>query len=135
MYVALGDLELRDAWLASDVAARWRVKLAVSQASGAQACSLVYFELDHGCRLPRHTDSVEEVLVLLEGAAISRIEDRELELAAPCAVTIPAMAVHELRNAGSCVLRAVGFFATPSPVSVFEEPVMPAGSRERGVDR
>ncbi len=135
MHVALADLELRDAWLESDAAARWRVSLAVSEASGSEACSLVYFELDPGCRLPRHTDTAEEVLVLLEGSAISRIEDRELELAAPCIATIAEMAVHELRNAGSCVLRGVGFFATASPVSIFEEPVMPRGTRERGIDR
>jgi hypothetical protein len=49
--------------------------------------------------------------------------------------TIPQQARHELRNSGPGVLRAIGFFATASPVSTFDEPVMPGGTRVRGRTR
>lgn len=65
MQVAFDALELREAWLNSDPSARWRLNLALSEANGTDSCSLIYFELDPGCRLPRHTDSAEEIVLIL----------------------------------------------------------------------
>jgi mannose-6-phosphate isomerase-like protein (cupin superfamily) len=59
----------------------------------------------------------------------------ELELGAGGVVPIPQQTPHELRNSGPGVLCAVGFFATASPVSTFDEPVMPGGTRVRGTTR
>jgi hypothetical protein len=59
----------------------------------------------------------------------------ELELGAADVVPIPQQTPHELRHSGPDVLRAVGFFATASPVSTFDEPVMPGGTRVRGTTR
>jgi hypothetical protein len=53
--------------------------------------------------------------------APSRIE---LELGAGGFVPIPQQTPHKLRNSGPDALCAV--FATASPVSTFDEPVMPA---------
>jgi quercetin dioxygenase-like cupin family protein len=135
MQVAFDALELRDAWLNSDPSARWRLNLALSGTNGTESCSLIYFELDPGCRLPRHTDSAEEILLILSGSATSKVAERELDVDAGGVVAIPPQAPHELRNRGPGVLRAVGFFATASPVSRFDEPVLPGGTRVRGTTR
>jgi quercetin dioxygenase-like cupin family protein len=135
MHVALDALELRDAWLDSDPFARWRLNLALSETTGTESCSLIHFELDPGCRLPRHTDSAEEIVLILSGSAVAKIAERELEVQAGGVVVIPQQAPHELRNSGPTVLRAAGFFATASPVSTFDEPVMPGGTRVRGTTR
>ena len=50
-------------------------------------------------------------------------------------VVIPQEAPHEIRNSGTGVLGGVGFFATASPASTFDEPVMPGGTRVRGTTR
>jgi hypothetical protein len=59
----------------------------------------------------------------------------ELELGAGGVVPIPQQTPHEPRSSGPGVLCAVGFFATASPVSTFDEPVMPGGTRVRGTTR
>jgi quercetin dioxygenase-like cupin family protein len=135
MQIAFDALELRDAWLDSDPSARWRLNVALSETNGTESSSLIYFELDPECRLPRHTDSAEEIVLVLSGSAVAKVAERELAVAADAVVVIPQQAPHELRNSGPGVLRAVGFFATASPVSTFEEPVMPAGTRVRGTTR
>jgi mannose-6-phosphate isomerase-like protein (cupin superfamily) len=115
MQVAFDALELRDAWLDSDASARWRLHLALGETTGTQSCSLIYFELDPGCRLPRHTDSAEEIVLILSGSAVVKIAEYQLDVEADGLVVIPQDAPHELRNSGPTVLRAVGFFATASP--------------------
>ncbi len=50
MQLAFDALELRDAWLDSDPSARWRLNVALSETTGTASCSLIYFELDPGCR-------------------------------------------------------------------------------------
>jgi mannose-6-phosphate isomerase-like protein (cupin superfamily) len=64
-----------------------------------------------------------------------KVAEDELDVGAGGMVTIPTQAPHELRNSGPGVLRAVGFFATASSVSTFDEPVMPGGMRVRGTTR
>jgi quercetin dioxygenase-like cupin family protein len=135
MPVAFDALELRDAWFKSDPSARWRLNVALAETTGTESCSLIYFELDPGCRLPRHTDSAEEIVLILSGSAVAKIADRESEVEAGGVVLIPQQAPHEVHNSGPGILRAVGFFATASPVSTFDEPVMPGGTRVRGTTR
>jgi hypothetical protein len=73
MQVAFDALELREAWLDSDPSARWRLNLALSETTGTKSCSLIYFELDPGCRLPRHIDGAEEILLILSGSAALKV--------------------------------------------------------------
>ncbi len=135
MQLAFDALELRDAWLDSDPSARWRLNVALSERTGTASCSLIYLELDPGCRLPRHTDSAEEIVLILSGSATARVAESELDVDAGGVVVIPRETPHEIHNIGPRVLRAVGFFATASPVSTFDEPVMPGGTRVRGTTR
>jgi quercetin dioxygenase-like cupin family protein len=126
----LPRLELRDAWLEDDPAARWRV---ARPTLGAAASALVYFELDPGCRLGRHRDSAEETLVVLAGRVEFRVEESPpIEHEPGGVVVVPAGRPHAVRNAGPGVARAIGVFAAPRVTSTFDAPVMPEGTRVRG---
>lgn len=104
MQLAFDALELRDAWLDSDPSARWRLNVALSETTGTASCSLIYFELDRGCRLPRHTDSAEEIVLILSGSAIATVAQRELDVDAGGVVVIPQQAPtrYATTGPGSC---------------------------------
>ena len=131
MQVAVDELELQPGWLDSDPAARWRLAVALARDAGTESCSLMYLELEPGCRLPRHIDSAEELVLVLSGSATVTIGGRDLQVADNGVAVVPQEVPHEVRNTGSDVLRVVGFYAAASPVSTFEEPVMPNGERVR----
>jgi quercetin dioxygenase-like cupin family protein len=69
LYADPEKLELSDAWQEGDPAARWRSGPGHSSSSGAQSSGSSLLEVDPGCRLPRHTDSAEETIVILSGVA------------------------------------------------------------------
>ena len=127
MRVAFDALELRDAWLDSDPSARWRLNVALSEITGTESCSLIYFELDPGCRLARHTDSAEEILYIVSGTAEAEVGDEVGLVRAGDLAVIPAMVPHGLRNVGELTVKVVGFFSHAVIYSEFEEPLQPIG--------
>ena len=78
------------------VAAAWPVYWA----TGAASTAAVYVELEPGMRLPRHTDSAEELLVILDGEIEATVGERRLRAGAGGLVLIPAMAPHGAINSG-----------------------------------
>ena len=56
-----------EVWWEQDPTVRVRADFPLSAARGSQHSAVVYFELEPGCRLGRHTDSAEEVLLILQG--------------------------------------------------------------------
>jgi quercetin dioxygenase-like cupin family protein len=94
--------------------------------TGSAASAVVYFEVDPGSYLPTHTDSSEEILLVLAGEGEASIGDETAALAEGQLALVPAMAPHGIRNTGSEVLRCVGFFAGSTVVHEFPEtPVGP----------
>jgi hypothetical protein len=45
---------------------------------------------------------------------------------------VPALVPHDVRNVGEETARVVGFFSSAIVVSVFDDPLMPAGKRVVG---
>jgi quercetin dioxygenase-like cupin family protein len=124
--VQLEQLDLIDTWLEGDEdTARVQVNFPLNKASGADASAVVYFELERGKRLGRHTDSAEEIILLLSGTAEAVVDGERGRLSAGEMALIPAMAPHELINTGEETVRVVGFFSEPLVTSTFEEPLMP----------
>jgi quercetin dioxygenase-like cupin family protein len=68
-------------------------------------------EVPAGCRLPRHTDSAEETILVLAGAADVTIGDERTELPAGGIAVVPKSAPHEVRNAGEETLRFVAVYS------------------------
>jgi quercetin dioxygenase-like cupin family protein len=93
----------------------------ISSATGTGASAVVYFELEPGAVLPVHTDSGEELLLVLEGVAEATIGDETGTVRAGDVAVVPALAPHGLRNVGDVPVRVVGFFASSTVVSLFPE--------------
>jgi len=90
---------------------------------------VVLFELDPGAELVSHTDSAEEILVVLQGSAEATVGDECGPLAAGQAALVPASVPHGVRNTGSETLRVLGFFSASTILSRFEEAPAPGAPR------
>ena len=85
-----------------------------------------------------HTDSAEELLIIVQGTAEARVGDEVGRLETHQVGLVPPMAPHGLRNIGDDVLRVLGTFSASTVVSTFERPVRgerTAGARDRLADR
>lgn len=94
---------------------------------------MVVFELGEGEHVGLHTDSAEEVVLVLDGRAEATLGDETGQLRAREMVVIPAGVPHDVRNVGTGIMRAVGFFASCNVRSVFAEVLEPSGEREFSV--
>lgn len=119
--------DLQDSWIEGDETARWRTTS--GHRGDASGSSLL--EVDPGCRLPRHTDSAEETVVIVAGAAEVVVGDERAPVPAGGVALVPAGVPHEVRNAGEQVLRFAAVYAAADVVTTYEQPVQPAGERER----
>jgi quercetin dioxygenase-like cupin family protein len=120
-------LEFNDAWIDGVDGARWRS----AAGHGAAASGSSVIEVPAGCRLPRHTDSAEEAVVVLAGTAAITVGDEQAGVPAGGVAVVPKDVPHEVRNAGDDTLRFVAVYAEPKVVTTYEHPVQPDGSRER----
>jgi oxalate decarboxylase/phosphoglucose isomerase-like protein (cupin superfamily) len=69
------------------------------------------------------------VPLILEGTAEAILGERSTILDAGVMTVIPANIVHNVVNAGSGRLRAVGFFSSAATVNIYEHAIMPMGTR------
>jgi quercetin dioxygenase-like cupin family protein len=120
--------DLSDAWIDGDETARWR---STSGHTGAASGSSL-LEVDPGCRLPRHTDSAEETIVVVDGRALVTVGDEEAVVPAGGVALVPECVPHEVRNGSPDEqLRFVALYAGTDVVTTYERPVQPDGERER----
>jgi quercetin dioxygenase-like cupin family protein len=123
----LRALELQEEWTDGDPAARLRSAFPLHAGTGAEQSAVVYFELEPGGAVDTHTDSAEEVVLILEGTVLATCGGEAGTLRAGELVLIPAGVPHRIRNVGDGPARAVGFFAAARVVSTFERPLLPSG--------
>jgi len=126
------DLELMEVWYEDDPTMRIRVNFPFFLGTGTKSTAVVYFEIEPGHRLATHTDSAEEILLVLEGEAEATVGDERGRVSAGEMAVVPAMAPHALRNAGDETVRVVGFFSSNVVASTFDRPLMPFGQRVVG---
>ena len=98
-----------------------RVGFPFHSAMGTASTATVLFELDPGAELPVHTDSAEELLIVLQGTAEARVGDETGRIGRSEVALVPPMAPHDLRNVGDDVLRVFGTFSSSTVVSTFDE--------------
>jgi quercetin dioxygenase-like cupin family protein len=130
--VDLNNLELHEVSYEDDAAMRLMVDFPFYVATGNQSSSVVYFEIEPGRYLGRHTDSAEEIVLILSGTVEASLGDATGQLSAGQAVLIPAMVPHGVRNIGDETARCVGFFSAAIVESVFDQPLMPFGTQQVG---
>jgi quercetin dioxygenase-like cupin family protein len=128
----LNNLELLDAWYEHDPAMRIRVNFPLYAATGAENSAVVYFEIEPGQYLGTHSDSAEEIVLILAGTVEASLGEESGLLSAGQAALIPAMVPHGIRNVGAETARCVGFFAAATVESTFDQPMMPFGQRVVG---
>ena len=126
------DLELMEVWYETDPTMRLKVNFPVFLGTGSKNTAVVYFEIEPGYRLGTHTDSVEEILLILEGQVEVSLAEEEGQLSAGQMAVVPAMVPHGMRNVGEERVRVAGFFSSNVIVSTFDNPVMPFGQRVVG---
>jgi quercetin dioxygenase-like cupin family protein len=93
--------------------------------TGAASTAAVMIELEPGAELPRHTDSAEELLIVLEGVAEATVGDEVGRLEPHQVALVPAMVPHGLRNVGHETLRVFGTFTSSTVVATFEQSMGP----------
>ena len=126
------DSEWSEAWIEGEEGARWRSAMGLGASTGAKAsgCSLLEIPV-HGF-LPRHTDSAEEIIVVISGRATVTAGDASpQELGTGGLALIPENLPHSVRNTGVETLRFVAVYAAPEVVTRYEGPVQPDGECER----
>jgi quercetin dioxygenase-like cupin family protein len=128
----INELELMEVWYEDDPTMRVKVNFPFFLGTGTKNTAVVYFEIEPGHRLGTHTDSAEEILLVLEGGAEVSLGDEEGRLSAGEMALVPAMVPHGLRNEGEESVRVAGFFSSNVIVSTFDQPMMPFGQRVVG---
>ena len=121
------QLELNEAWIASDPRGRVHPAFPINKFTGARDTAVVYFEVEPGEYLPTHTDSAEEILYIVAGKGEAHVGDERGQVRAGDLAVIPSMAPHGIANTGDETLKVVGFFCDSHIVSTFVEPLQPMG--------
>ena len=121
------QLELNEAWIASDPRGRVHPAFPINRFTGAKDTAVVYFEVEPGEYLPTHTDSAEEILYIVAGEGEARLGDERGRVRAGDLAVIPAMVPHGIANTGDEPLKVVGFFCESEITSTFAEPLQPIG--------
>lgn len=95
-------------------------------AHGTKDTATVYFELAPGDSLGRHTDSAEEILIVLEGQLVSEIGGEEAPIQRGSLALVPKMVPHNLTNVGKTIAKVLGVFGGASNiVATFEQTWLP----------
>jgi quercetin dioxygenase-like cupin family protein len=125
--VRLGDLDLTEYWCEADPTLRGRLGLPIHTGTGAASTSVISFEHQPGEHHGRHTDSAEEVVLVLDGEAEVETADMRLRLQAGAVALVPATVPHDIHNVGESRLCVVGFFSSAAVVSHFDATLLPFG--------
>ncbi len=95
-------------------------------AHGTKSTATVYFELQPGDALGRHTDSEEELLLVLEGEVEAEVGGEKAPLAQGEIALVPKMVPHNLVNKGNGTARVLGFFGGANHIiATFEKTWLP----------
>lgn len=98
-------------------------------AHGSKNTATVYFEIEPGDSLGRHTDSAEELLLIMEGEVEVSVGDETCRASKGHLALVPEMVPHDIRNVGNTTAKVLGFFGGANHiVATFDINWMPADS-------
>lgn len=96
---------------------------------GTESTATVYFELEPGDELGRHTDSAEELLLILEGEVEAEVGGEKANLSKGEIALVPKMVPHNLVNIGTTGVKVLGIFGGANHiVATFENTWLPTDS-------
>lgn len=125
----LNTVDLHETWTETDPTQRCRSTFPLAKALGTENSTLVYFELAPGDHLGRHTDSAEEVLLILAGTVDVSVGEETERASQGQLALVPTMVPHDLRNVGDETAKVLGFFGSPNIVATFDEVWQPDNTR------
>lgn len=97
-------------------------------AHGTQSSATVYIELEPGDNLGEHTDSAEELLLILDGEVEVTVGAEKGNVGKGELALVPEMVPHDLRNTGKTTAKVLGFFGGANNiVATFSSPWQPDG--------
>lgn len=127
--VNLNQLELTEFTGKDNPKQHCRATFPMLGAHGTQSSATVYFELEPGDNLGRHTDSAEELLLILEGEVEVSVGKEKGKASQGTIALVPKMVPHDLRNIGSKTARVLGFFGgVNNIIATFDEVWLPTNS-------
>src|SRR5215210_3534405 len=85
------ELELMEVWYENDPTMCLKVNFPFSLGTETKSTAVVYFEIEPGHRLGTHTDSAEEILLILEAEAEVSLGDEQGRISAGEMAVVPAM--------------------------------------------
>jgi quercetin dioxygenase-like cupin family protein len=125
------DAELLSAHHRDDPANVVQAAWPLHRGTGARSSAAVYFELAAGAHLGTHTDSAEEVLVVLEGEVEISVGEERARARAGALAVVPAEVPHDVAAVGGPA-KVAGVFSANTIVSVFDDTWEPYGTRVLG---
>ncbi len=116
-------------WWEADPAVRVKADFPLSAEKGSASTAVVYIELEPGCKLGRHTDSAEEVLIILQGTVDVTVGEETGRVSEGSLALVPEMVPHSIHNTGDRTAKIAGVFSSGHIVSEFDHPYQPTGQR------
>lgn len=127
--VNLNDLELNEFTGKVDSNQHVQATFPLVGAHGSKKLATVYFEIEPGDNLGRHTDSAEELLIVLEGNVLATIGDDSEQAGKGSLLLVPEMIPHNVKNIGTTKAKILGVFGgTNNIVATFDQEWLPAES-------
>jgi quercetin dioxygenase-like cupin family protein len=126
--IQLNELPVEERWIDGEPHKRLRAVFPLlGRGPENEESSVVYFELEPGNELERHTDSAEELLFIVQGRLEVSVGDEKGVVEGPCFAIVPTLVPHGMRNIGSETAKVAGFFTSRYTVSEFEQALQPMG--------
>jgi mannose-6-phosphate isomerase-like protein (cupin superfamily) len=126
------EIELLPVWGEGDPRMSGRAAFPLHAAHGCEASSTVYFEVEPGHHIGRHTDSAEEILFIVDGTGEAVVGDERVPVSRGALALVPELVPHDVYATGDSPLRVLGFFAAATVESVFDETMQPMDRRVLG---
>jgi len=127
--VNLNELELNEFTGKVDSTQHVKATFPLVGAHGSKQLATVYFEIEPGDYLGRHTDSAEELLIILEGKVEATIGKETEQANAGSLLLVPEMVPHDVKNIGTTKARVLGVFrGTNNIVATFDPEWLPVES-------
>jgi quercetin dioxygenase-like cupin family protein len=118
----LGDHPMNELWLESDPERKFLAGWSLYWNTGNQdSCALLTFMEPDG-KIPMHSDSAEEIILVLEGEIEAWLEGEEpVRLTPGMMAVMPALVVHGMHNVGTTRSKVVGFMAANTILTHFPD--------------
>jgi mannose-6-phosphate isomerase-like protein (cupin superfamily) len=128
--INLNDLLLNEFIGKHEVRQHCKATFPMFRINGTKESATVYFEIEPGDHLGMHTDSAEELLLILEGEADVIIGEEKVKATQNTLALVPVLVPHNIINTGSKKLKVLGFFGGASDIiATFEETWLPTESK------